>query len=448
MKSRRETPGQLYAARNPAIRRTDVPVALAITLLVQTTVSLLAATVAVLAPAIAHGRGWNVSLIALYAPLLYIGAFSISFLVPRLLGELSGMGVALAAVAADALGLACLLSPWPEMAILAALFIGVGYGAMTPASSHILGPRTTAQNAGTIMSIKQVGVPMGAMLAGLILPYLVTHYGWQPAIEGMTLVSGVMIIALLPTVPWLNSLQAKAPASFRPLDPIRRLLAIPGMAGILAATLVYTAVQLCLRSLLTTYMVRDVGFGLGAAGLTLGISQGAGMFGQVIWAWLSDRVMTPRTVLAAVGVVMCAAALATAAFSPQWPVLAIMAVAAVFGFSAGGFIPVILGEVARHSPPGQVGALTSGANLFIIAGAFLGPLAFGGIGSALNYRTAFVLLAVGAAITAATLAATSGVVRLASAAPLRPGGEVIGADLSTSQIPVYGSRPVEKMPFE
>ncbi len=96
-----------------------------------------------------------------------------------------------------------------------------------------------------------------------------------------------------------------------------------------------------------------------------------------------------------------------AGFSMHWPVSGIMLVAAVLGFSAAGFIPVILGEVARHSPPGQVGALTSGANVFVIAGAFFGPLAFGGIGSVLSYRAAFIALAVGAAITAVGLLTTA-----------------------------------------
>jgi MFS family permease len=393
------------AQKGLVIRRRDVPIVLTITLLVQTTVSLLAASVAVVAPAIAHGRGWNLSLIALYAPLLYIGAFSISFRVPWLLAKLGGMGVALCAVAFGATGLACLLSPSPAMAIVAALLIGASYGTMTPASSQILGPRTTPQNAGLIMSIKQVGVPMGAMLAGLILPYPVIHYGWQQVAATTAIASAVIAVALLPTLSWLNGLEATAPANFRPLDPVRRLLAIPGMTGVLVATLVYTAMQLCVRSLLTSYLVRDVGFGLGAAGLAFGVSQGAGMFGQVIWAWLSDRVMTPRTVLAAVGAVMCAGALATSLFSAQWSAVVIMIVAAILGFSAAGFIPVILGEVARCAPGGQVGAFTSGANLFIIAGAFLGPLVFGGIGSVLNYRAAFVVLAGGSAITATILMA-------------------------------------------
>jgi MFS family permease len=390
------------------VLRTDIVLALTITLLLQTTVSLLAASVGVLAPAIAERRGWNLALIALYAPLLYVAAFSVSFAVPWLLGRLGGIGLALAATAIGALGLACLLSPWSAMAVLAALLLGVGYGAMTPATSHILGPRTTARNAGTIMSIKQVGVPMGAMLAGLILPYLVSRCGWERPTEGIVIGSAMVAAGLLSTMSWLNGFQAKSLDSFRPLDPIRRLLSIPGMAGVLVAALIYTGMQLCLRSLVTAYIVKDVGLGLGLAGLTLSISQAAGMFGQVIWAWLSDRVMTPRLVLATVGAVMCISALATAGFSVQWPISSIMLVAAVLGFSAAGFIPVILGEVARHAPPGRVGALTSGANIFVIAGAFLGPLAFGAIGSVLSDRAAFVALATAAAMTAVGLLATGG----------------------------------------
>jgi MFS family permease len=163
----------VLAHGNVAGRR-DILFTLGITLLVQTAVSLLATSVAVLAPAISHERGWNLSFVALYAPLVYGAAFFIGFRIPWLLSKLGGMRLALGAVMAEALGLVCLLSAWPPMAILAALFIGVGWGAITPASSHLLGPRTTAQNAGVIMSIKQAGVPAGAMLAGLVLPYLLS----------------------------------------------------------------------------------------------------------------------------------------------------------------------------------------------------------------------------------------------------------------------------------
>ncbi len=75
------------AEQNKSVLQGDVVIALMITLLVQTTVSLLAASVGVLAPAIAEHQGWNLGLIALYAPLLYLAAFSISFVVPWLLTQ-------------------------------------------------------------------------------------------------------------------------------------------------------------------------------------------------------------------------------------------------------------------------------------------------------------------------------------------------------------------------
>jgi hypothetical protein len=57
--------------------------------------------------------------------------------------------------------------------------------------------------------------------------------------------------------------------------------------------------------------------------------------------------------------------------------------------------------VARRSPPGQVGALTSGAQLFPLGGSIIGPLAFGGMAAVAGMPAAFVLAA------ASTLAGTA-----------------------------------------
>jgi len=66
----------------------------------------------------------------------------------------------------------------------------------------------------------------------------------------------------------------------------------------------------------------------------------------------------------------------------------------LLGITAAGFIPVVLGEVARRSPPAQIGALTAGANVFLIASMLVAPLIFGAIASTLSYGAAFVVLAV------------------------------------------------------
>jgi hypothetical protein len=98
---------------------------------------------------------------------------------------------------------------------------------------------------------------------------------------------------------------------------------------------------------------------------------------------------------------MTAAAWCTAALTPHWPLGAIALVAAMYGVSAAGYLPVLLGEVARRAPPGQVGALTSGAQLFPLGGSILGPLAFGGMAAVAGMPAAFVMAA------ASTLAGTA-----------------------------------------
>jgi predicted MFS family arabinose efflux permease len=380
----------------------DVLAALLISLVVQLTMSLFAASVPVLAPAIAAERGWNPSLVAFYPMVVYGTAFLISFQVPVLLFRMGGMGLSLASVAIGGAGLLLLLPPYAASAAAASMAIGCGTAAMNPASSQLLGPRTTARTAGLVMSIKQTGVPLGGAIAGALVPMLASHSGWRMAAGELASVGAALAIVLLPSVHWLNGAGGAAkPAAFAPLDPVRRLLAMPGMATLLLASLTFNGMQLCLRSFFVVYLVSGQRLGLVTAGMAFSVSQAAGMIGQVGWAALSDRLLGVHAVMAIIGLLMSAAALATAAMTPSWSLGAIYLVAAVYGLSAAGYLPVLLGEIARRAPPSQVGALTSAAQLFPLSGCILGPLAFGGVAAITGMPAAFVLAA------ASTLAGTA-----------------------------------------
>jgi MFS family permease len=74
-------------------------------------------------------------------------------------------------------------------------------------------------------------------------------------------------------------------------------------------------------------------------------------------------------------------------------VLGIVVVSILYGLTAAGFVPVVLGEVARRAAPGDAGALTGGANLFLLGGVVAGPLAFGMVATSLGYPAAFVFIA-------------------------------------------------------
>jgi MFS family permease len=370
----------------------EVPLAVAISLIVQTTISLFAASIPVLAPDIVAERGWSTTVIALYPTVVYVTAFLISFQVPELLIRLGGMGLSLASVATCAVGMLFLLPSNTAAAALTAFAVGCATAAMNPASSQVLGPRTSASTAGLIMSIKQTGVPLGGVVAGALVPALALHYGWRLAAVQLAAIGAVLAVALVPTVRWLNGgAAATRPAAFRPLDPVRHLLAMPGMPTLLLASVTFNGMQLCLRSFFTVYLVTSQHLSLITAGLAFGVSQAAGMVGQVVWAALSDRVLPVHAVMAIVGVLMTVAALCTAAMTPDWPFAAVILVAAAYGISAAGYLPVLLGEIARRSPPGRTGALTSGAQLFPLGGSVLGPLAFGAMAAVFGMPAAFVL---------------------------------------------------------
>jgi MFS family permease len=371
----------------------DVLAAVFISLVVQMTMSLFAASVPVLAPAVAAERGWNPSIIvAVYPIVVYVTAILISFHIPELLFRLGGMGLSLTGLMIGGAGLLFLLPPCTAAVASASVAIGCGTAAMNPASSQMLGPRTTARTAGLVMSIKQTGVPLGGVMAGALVPILVAYFGWRMATVKLAAISLVLAIILLPSVSWLNGApRAERPAAFRPLDPVRHLLATPGMPTLLLASLTFNGMQLCLRSFLVVYLVVYQKLGLVTAGVAFSISQAAGMIGQVGWAALSDRVLSVHAVMAIIGMLMSAAALCTASMTPHWPLRAVFA---VYGVSAAGYLPVLLGEVAKRSPPGRVGALTSGAQLFPLSGCILGPLAFGGMAAVMGMSAAFVLAAV------------------------------------------------------
>src|SRR5215831_7922194 len=178
--------------------RLEIPTAVGITLVVQTVISLIAASIPVLAPEIAADGGWSADLIAFYGPILYLAAFFFSFQVPNILTRIGGMGLGLGCIALSVAGLLCLL-PMNLMAAAAApLAIGAANGGMNPASSQILGPRTTTQTAGLIMAIKQTGVPLGGVLAGLLVPVFVLRSGWRGTVLWFALAGVTIILAFLP----------------------------------------------------------------------------------------------------------------------------------------------------------------------------------------------------------------------------------------------------------
>ena len=107
------------------------------------------------------------------------------------------------------------------LVMLASAFaIGVAYGPSPPAGSDILARYVPPGRRSLVFSIKQSGVPLGGVLAGLVLPPAIEAFGWRGAlaIGGFISLASVLVVqplrfdaarANLPAAPLLIALGRK-----------------------------------------------------------------------------------------------------------------------------------------------------------------------------------------------------------------------------------------------
>jgi MFS family permease len=67
----------------------------------------------------------------------------------------------------------------PAALVTGSLVIGAAYGLLNPAASDILVRHALAGQRSLIFAIKQTGVPLGGIAAGLLGPPLAVAYGWH-----------------------------------------------------------------------------------------------------------------------------------------------------------------------------------------------------------------------------------------------------------------------------
>ncbi len=379
-------------------------VALALTLAIQALVAMAVLTVPAMGPAMAEALGVSPTLVGTFVAVVYLGAMAASLLSGPLVVRYGAIRVSQAGLLLCAAGLA-LLAVAPGLATTAAgaLLVGLGYGPITPASSHLLARTTPPHRISLVFSVKQTGVPLGGVLAGALVPALLLAGGVQAAL--LAVAAANLLCAVL-SQPLRGPLDADrqpaaplSPASL--LRPIRLVVGDRGLRGLAAMSFAFAMVQLCLATYLVTYLHDTLGYGLVAAGAVLSAAQVGGVVGRVAWGWVADRWLTPRQMLATLAALMAVCSAATAALPAGAAVAAVLVLMTAFGACGTGWNGVYLAEVSRLAPPGQASAATGGALSVTFFGVVLGPVLFGALSGALgSYRAGYLALALPAAVCA------------------------------------------------
>src|SRR5690625_2119816 len=156
--------------------------ALVATLIIQVMASLALMTAPVIAPEAAPTLALQATKIGIFIALAYITAMTSSLISGYLVERHGAMRVSQIALLLCAVRLGLTTMGHPAALVAGALFLGSGYGPITPASSQILARTTPAQVRSMYFSIKQTGVPLGAAVAGLLVPFIIIFSIWCVAV--------------------------------------------------------------------------------------------------------------------------------------------------------------------------------------------------------------------------------------------------------------------------
>ncbi|HWA36829.1 MAG TPA: MFS transporter [Burkholderiales bacterium] len=295
------------------------------------------------------------------------------------------------------IGAGAALSALGSLATLAAgaLVMGWGYGVTNPAASHLLSRAPTTRNMNLIFSIKQCGVPLGAMLAGFLMPPITLWAGWRAALFACAVMSVAFSLFLQPRRSvWDDDRDEAARLFASPLASLSLIWGNKVLRWLALCSFLYSAVQLCLSGFLVTFLVEEVHLQLVLAGTLLAVTHAAGAAGRLVWGWIADRLRSGTLALILNGVVGVLGALATAAMAPGWPAWAIALAGAIFGFSSIGWNGVFMAVIARQAPR-DIGAATGGSLFFTYAGVVIVPSLFAQLHerAGMSYGSGFGLLA-------------------------------------------------------
>ncbi|PTM41660.1 MFS transporter [Bosea sp. 124] len=337
-----------------------------------------------LAPALAMERGWSDAVVGYLASLNTLGSILFLVLGAPFLHRLGSVRALQGGLVLGILGLVLLLPPVSLAAGLASLLIGLGYGPSSPAGNDILHRTAPPNRRAMIFSIKQAGVPIGGIVAGVALAPIAEAFGWRISLLAAGAFVLVVILCVQPMRAGLDA-DRKHDQSlalrtlFSPTNLMSSLSALTASTSLLrlgAAGACMAVGQGVWFAYLMTFAVSELGYSLSAAGVVFAIMQAASVVGRVLLGWLADRLGQPRRLLALIGLASGLTSLAMAFVGPHWSYPAFCALAAVAGITVSSWNGVQLSEIARASPAHLVREASAGATLIIFLGYVFAPAIF------------------------------------------------------------------------
>ncbi|CAP40577.1 probable MFS transporter [Bordetella petrii] len=351
----------------------------------QTTSSFLNRLIPIVAPAMSDEFGWSGSSIGFLTASNSLGGLAILVAGSALLKQIGGMRTLQLTLVLGAAGMAFLLFPSVGIALAACFIMGLSNGAANPAGSEVLQRFSPPGMRNLIFSIKQAGVPLGGVIAGLLVPVLVTLTSWRIALFFCA------VAVVLPTaLTWRLSanLDETPPRKRRALAtptlhslrtltvPLASLAHNPGLMKMSVVGSLFAVSQSCWFTFTVIYLIDRLGFSLSLAGAVFAVMQAGGVIGRVVLGWLSDRLHSAAATLSIAAILSAATTALLGLTTPAWPLWAIVVLAFVAGSSAASWNGVQIAEVARRSPAHLISETAAGSSILVNLTNMVAPTLF------------------------------------------------------------------------
>jgi MFS family permease len=385
----------------------------------QTVVAFLTRIVPTLAPVLMATVGVGPSFIGYLAAASTVGSIMFYLAGMPLIRRAGSVRTLQLGMLVAALGTALLVSPIPLVLVVGSVLVGIGYAPSTPAGSEVLQRVAPKRHRTLIFSVKQAGVPLGGVLAGLILPPLVL-IDWRLAIAASVALTLLVTAAIQPMRARIDrdrdptqdlSLSTfLAPENL--LAPLNALHLSPRIPSIVFGSLCLAAAQGATFAFMVTFLVTEIGLGLASAGVIFSIVQVTGIVGRILLGGLADRLGSATTTLCATAILSCLTTAAFAFVTPGWSFGQLAVLAAISGITISSWNGLMLAEVAAIVPSAWVAQATSGTTMLVFLGYVAGPTLFSFLLDVTgSYRLAFLSLSALTAFGAAVLLLRRGVAR-------------------------------------
>jgi len=372
------------------MHRAIVPVASM--LAIQAMISLCVLALGVMMPAVAADLAIDPKLVGVFTAIIYAVAAVLALVAAEPIVRLGAVRVCQFALLMAAIGLAFNALALVAATVIAVLFIGAAQGPINPAAAHVLAQRVPREWFGIVFSLKQTGVPIGFALAGVLFPFLLTHFGWRGAsliAAAMAIVAMLIIELLRPGIDVVVTAGRPSTGIWR---SVRFVLGHTQLRVLGWSAFVYVIAQHTFTFYLVTYLYEHCGLSIARAGLLLAASQIAGTAMRLVSGAVGDRL--PRMiVLGWTGIGMTVGCVAIGLIEADTPFWLITLVVIGYGSVVISWNGTSQAEFVHLSPPGEAAAIAAVQTALAFSGAVFGPPLFALIASRMDYRTAFFAVA-------------------------------------------------------